>query len=453
MRSLFWSIFLSFWVALIVFSAATVVAVSYYLEQTREQEGARSPRERLALHAAEGQRIATANGAEGLKRWLRSVDRRELVPVLMIDRDGRDLLDRPVRPSILERMQRRVSRDGSSVWPRPEIVLPDGLTYRLIADYQSVTFARMVGRPRVLALPIVVATLVSGLVCFLLARYLSAPLVRLRRASEAYAAGNLNTRVMPQMGRRRDEIAELAQAFDRMAARLQELVTAQRQLLSDVSHELRSPLARLQVALGLARQRADGRATEELDRIEREAERLNDLIGQLLSLARLESGAGTATREPVDLAGLLADVAGDADFEARVNNRRVEYSSDTQAVIEGDGRLLQSAFENIVRNAVRHTIERSMVALTLARDPDRNEFWRISIRDRGPGVPDAMLARVFEPFVRVDDARDRGRGGYGLGLAIARRAILSHGGEVRASNDPDGGLRINVWLPVGALVV
>ncbi len=448
MRRLFWSIFLSFWVALIVFSGATVITVSHYLEQAREQEGTRSPRERLAQHAAEGQQIATGDGAEGLKRWLRSVDRRELVPVLLIDRDGHELLARPVRPSILERMQRRAAREGPGAWPRPEIVLPDGTSYRLLLDYQSVTFARMVGRPRVLALPLIVAALVSGLVCFLLARYLTAPLTRLRRATEAYATGDLNTRVMPHMGGRRDEIAELAQAFDRMAERLQEAMNSQRRLLGDVSHELRSPLARLQVALGLARQRAEGRATEELDRIEREAERLNDLIGQLLSLARLESGIGTTAREPLDLAGLLAEVAGDADYEARAKNRRVSFDAHAHALLDGDGDLLQSAFENIVRNAVRYTAEGTTVTIALERQPS-TPGWRVSVQDRGPGVPEEMLPQLFEPFVRVGDARDRASGGYGLGLAIARRAILAHGGDIRASNDPGGGLRIDVWLPAG----
>ncbi|OGI39747.1 MAG: hypothetical protein A2140_01140 [Candidatus Muproteobacteria bacterium RBG_16_62_13] len=282
--------------------------------------------------------------------------------------------------------------------------------------------------------------------CFLLARSLTAPLARLRRATEAYASGDLSTRVMPHMGRRRDEIAELGQSFDHMAGRLQELMTSQRQLLSDVSHELRSPLARLHVALGLARQRAEGRADEEMDRIEREAERLNDLIGQLLSLARLESGISKPGREPVDLTGLLSGVIADANYEARTSQRRVEFSAPAAVMAEGNGDLLQSAFENIVRNAVHHTAEGTAVTVALERDPS-GSGWRVTVQDHGPGVPDDMLAKLFEPFVRVGDARDRASGGYGLGLAIARRAILAHGGEIRAGNSPRGGLRIEVRLP------
>jgi two-component system sensor histidine kinase CpxA len=380
-----------------------------------------------------------------LRRWLRAIDRRELVPLLLLDTEGNDLLGRPVREKLAERLQRDVER-GRPHRRFVEIRLADGSAYRLVMDFQGATLARLLARPRVLALPFIVAALVSGLVCFLLARSLTAPLARLRRATEAYAGGDLGTRVMPHMGRRRDEIAELGQAFDRMAARLQELMTSQRQLLSDVSHELRSPLARLHVALGLARQRAEGRASEELDRIEREAERLNDLIGQLLSLSRVESGVSEAGHDPLDLSVLLAEVAADADFEAKARRRRVDFVSQGPANIRGDGRLLQSAFENIIRNAVRHTAEDTAVTIALERDPSAAD-WRVTVRDRGPGVPEEMLSKLFEAFVRVGDARDRASGGYGLGLAIARRAILAHGGEIRASNLPEGGLQIEVDLP------
>jgi two-component system sensor histidine kinase CpxA len=225
---------------------------------------------------------------------------------------------------------------------------------------------------------------------------------------------------------------------------------AQRQLLSDVSHELRSPLARVQVALGLARQRAEGRAGAELDRIEQETERLNELIGQLLSLARLDSGATAPAHEPLDLAELLAAVAADADFEARASGRRVEFTSPGPAPIEADARLLHSAFENIVRNALRYTAGDTAVTLALGRDPQRPGLWRVTIRDHGPGVPEAMLPRLFEPFVRVGDARDRASGGYGLGLAIARKAVRLHGGEVSAVNEPTGGLSVVVLLPAAS---
>ena len=452
MHRLFWKIFLSFWVALVLFAAATMFSASQYLEHTRQQEEAAGPRARLQQRVAEAQHIADHGGIEGLRAWLRDLDRRELVPVLLLDGDGHDLLGRPVPAPVAERLAREAARSWHGPFrPRMRAVirLADGQEFRLVPDYQAVTLGRVIARPRVIALPLILAALASGLVCFLLARYLTAPLDRLRRATEHYATGDLSTRVAPTLGTRRDEVAELARAFDHMAQRLQELMTLQRQLLSDVSHELRSPLARLQVALGLARQRSDGRADSEFDRIERETERLNDLIGQLLSLARLESGVTVAEREPVDLVELLASVASDADFEARAAHRRVELDGTTPATIQGDARLLHSALENIVRNAVRYTAEGTAVTLSLERDRGKPDRWRITIRDQGPGVPEEMLPRLFEPFVRVGDARDRASGGYGLGLAIAQKAVRLHGGEVVARNEPAGGFSIAVVLPAG----
>jgi len=452
MHRLYWKIFLSFWVALILFAGATMYAASHFLDRLREQQELTSPFERFRSYAAEGQDIAERDGVDALRKWLAALDRSEIVPLFILDHDGRDLLDREVPERLVERVVREANRPPprrAEPW-RLFIVLPDRTEYRLMPDFQAVTLGRVLRRPRVIALPIVIAAVMSGLVCLLLARYLTAPIGRLRRATEAYAAGDLNPRVAPTLGSRRDEIADLARAFDHMAQRLQELMSSQRQLLSDVSHELRSPLARLQVALGLARQRADGRATVELDRIESETERLNDLIGQLLSLSRLEAGVMKPESEPIDIGEILTTVAADADFEARANNRRVEVSQVAPTLIRGDAALLHSAIENIVRNAVRYTAENTAVRLSLECSGRRPGELTICIRDYGPGVPQEMLPRLFEPFVRVDDARDRSRGGFGLGLAIAQKAIRLHGGKVTARNEPDGGLSMTITLPVSS---
>jgi two-component system, OmpR family, sensor histidine kinase CpxA len=451
MHSLFWKMFLSFWVALILFAGATLFTTSHYLEQTQRQNEASSPRERLMQSVAEAQRIAERDGVDGLKQWLREFDRREPLPLFLVDSDGADLLGRPLPASVNERLAReeRIPRPGRATpWPRLVIRLPDQREYRLLADFHGVTLGRVLARPRVLALPLILATLVGGFVCFLLARSLTAPLARLRRATEIYAAGDLNARVAPSLGGRKDEIADLARAFDHMAQRLQEIMSSQRRLVGDVSHELRSPLARLQVALGLARQRTEGRGAAELDRIELEAERLSDLIGQLLSLAKLESGVTAVATQPLDLTEMLEGVVSDADFEARAHNRHVTLTSSEPAIIQGDARLLQSAFDNIVRNALRYTADGTSVTLSLARQHTPTEHWCITIRDHGPGVPEAMLPLLFEPFVRVGDARDRASGGYGLGLAIAQRAIRLHAGEVSARNEPGGGLAVSVRLPI-----
>lgn len=451
MYRLFWKIFLSFWIALILFSGATILTASLFLERMRTQSDIAHPRERLLNYAAQAQAVAGRQGLDGLRHWALRVDRQELVPLLLVDDTGHDILGRPVPEWVTSRLLHQTRHPATQTRARiPLVHLTDGTQYRAVFDFQSVTLGRVLRRPRVITLPLIVAALVSGIVCFALARYLTAPIEKLRHATEAYAAGNLNERVAPALGPRRDEVADLARSFDRMAQRLQALISTQRQLLSDVSHELRSPLARVQVALGLARQRIGDDAVPELDRIERETERLSELIGQLLSLARLEAGVVPGEREVVDLGDIVATVATDADFEARAANRRVVIEKNESVMVSGDAGLLHSAFENIVRNAVRYTREGTAVMLAVERDLRQPQEVRVVVRDQGPGVPADFLPRVFEPFVRVDNARDRASGGYGLGLAIAQKAIRLHGGMVAAENASVGGLAVTVTLPVAS---
>lgn len=450
MHSLFWKIFLSFWGALILFALATLLSMNLFLEHKRQEQGQVSPREYMRKLVDEARDAADRDGTEGLRRWLVRTDRHEVLPLLLLDAEGHDLLGRPV-PEYLQARLARLSHGDRERALRlaAEIRTPEGAVYRLLPDVHSVTLARVLVRPRVMALPVLVAALVSGLVCLLLARYLTRPLTRLHQATEDYARGELGTRVAPALGGRRDEIADLARSFDRMAERLAELLQSHKTLLRDVSHELRSPLARLQVALELARGRAGEAAQRELDRIEREAERLDELIAQLLSLARLEAQAGPAVREPVDLRALLQDVVEGVRFEAHGERREIGLAEGEALNVTGDPALLHSALENIVRNALRHTEEHTAIDIVLSRDPERRDTIRIDVCDHGPGVPEELLTRLFEPFVRADSARSRDRGGAGLGLAIARQAVRLHGGEVAAENATDGGLRVRISLPVG----
>jgi two-component system sensor histidine kinase CpxA len=227
-----------------------------------------------------------------------------------------------------------------------------------------------------------------------------------------------------------------------MAERLESMVRAQQRLLGDISHELRSPLARLGVALGLARQRSGPEANGALDRIERESDNLNEMISQLLTLTRLESGTDGRKRTDVDLGALVKEVADDADFEARSLNRAVQVVSSDNCSIRGVEELLRSAVENVVRNAVRYTAEGTAVEVALSR---RNGHAVISVRDRGNGVPEEALEKIFRPFYRTEDARDRqSGGGTGLGLAITERAVRMHGGSVQAVNATDGGLAVEM---------
>jgi signal transduction histidine kinase len=297
---------------------------------------------------------------------------------------------------------------------------------------------------QILRLLAVAATAAAA--CYGLARYVTRPLAALRSATRALAHGNLAVRVGPTMGRAPEEFTELGRDFDRMAGRLDALVTAERRLLRDISHELRSPLARLSVALGLARQRPDGDPAA-LDRIEREADRLNELIGQLLTLARLESGAREPAREIVDVLAIVREVAEDADFEAR-GRRRAVHVEGVEAAVVGDAELLRSAIENVVRNAVRHTADGTAVEVVVRRLFEQSAPGvRISVRDHGSGVPDRALPYIFEPFYRVSEAREHGTGGVGLGLTIAHRTVRLHGGGVRAANAQGGGLEVEIDLP------
>ena len=238
--------------------------------------------------------------------------------------------------------------------------------------------------------------------------------------------------------------------FDGMAERLETLLKAQSRLLNDISHELRSPLARLNVALGLARQRAGVESGDMLDRIELEASRLNELIGRILTLARLEDGEQLVAETPVPLDELVESVTEDAEFEAQERHCHVRTTlAQANWDVRGNASLLHSAIENVVRNAIRYTQEGSSVEIEMtrqARPGGAEAVLRIS--DSGPGVPRDALAKLFEPFYRLDDARGRQTGGVGLGLAITERAVRFHGGKVAAFNRPEGGLTVEIRLPL-----
>ena len=307
--------------------------------------------------------------------------------------------------------------------------------------------------PRGMPLPALFGlVLSSGIACYFLAWYLTKPIVRLRSATRRLAAGDLTARTGAPASRKRDEVTSLMRDFDAMAERLQILVQAQSRLLNDISHELRSPLARLNVALGLARQRAGVESTDMLDRIELEASRLNELIGRILTLARLEDGEQRVPQTPVPLGELVASVAEDAEFEAQERHCHVHTSiPEGDWGVRGNDSLLHSAVENVVRNAIRYTQEGTSVEIELTsekRGSGAEAVLRVS--DSGPGVPEDALGKLFEPFYRLDDARGRLTGGVGLGLAITERAVRFHGGKVSASNRAEGGLIVEIRLPLSA---
>lgn len=285
---------------------------------------------------------------------------------------------------------------------------------------------------------------VSGIVCFLMARSIARVLQDVRDASHRLAAGDLNARAAPAVASRRDEIGDLVRDFNAMAGRIEALVGSHRQLLSDMSHELRSPLARLNVALALARRRAGDAVQGDLARIELEAERMNELIGRILSLARAEHSAQPEASEAFELSDVVQQVSDDAQFEATQQDKAVTLRVVADATLVGQPQLLASAIDNVVRNGVRYTPAHSSVDVVV--DATTTDAL-VRVRDHGPGVPPAELERMFVAFHRVEADRSPQSGGVGLGLAIAQRAVGVHGGTITAENHAEGGLEVTIRVP------
>ncbi|HQU83052.1 MAG TPA: ATP-binding protein [Pyrinomonadaceae bacterium] len=283
-------------------------------------------------------------------------------------------------------------------------------------------------------------------VCYALARYLSKPIVKLSVATKKLAAGELQTRVSPEIGKRGDEIGKLAKDFDEMAERIEALITSQQRLTRDISHELRSPLARLNVALELAKQKSNPENDKLLDRIEREGKKLNEMIGQILTLAKLESQSELIQKQKVNLCKLVERVAADANFEAAAQGKKVEFVQNADCEVAGNETLLRSAVENVLRNALRYT--KDVVDVSLEKDKSNVV---VKIRDHGEGVPENELDKLFKPFYRVAEARERTSGGVGLGLAIAEQAVTSHKGKIYAKNADGGGLEVEIKLPLNGV--
>lgn len=278
----------------------------------------------------------------------------------------------------------------------------------------------------------------------LLTLYLTSPINRIRKVFRRLADGDLKVRLGKDFLRRRDEIADMAVDFNKMASRLEELVRSRDRLLADISHELRSPLARLQLAIALARQSPDT-TLQSLERIGQEADRLEAMVGELLALSKFESGCATSDEYfyVSEIVGLIVE---DARFEALGMGIAIDFlrSADgaaKEALVTGSGKLISRAIENVVRNAVRFS--RRGDAITIALNSDAAGT-NLVIRDQGPGVNEDQLAALFEPFVQAGTANGQG---YGLGLAIAKRAIIAHGGTISAANGAGSGLTVSISLP------
>lgn len=448
-RSLYLKIFTWFWLAMIIINVVLFAAVAL----TRPTPTRRSWRDlaQTGANATRAAEIYEQSGPEALSAALHATEKNTGVAATFFDESGKELSGRTISPGAHELSAKAAESkeiefnfDANTLVARP-VVSAKGQRYIYVAHIPRPPFQPSF---QTLGLRLLVVLVIGGIFCYWLARYLTQPLLKLRTTTNELAAGKLGARVSRKLAKRQDEVGQLGRDFNSMAERLESMVKAQQRLLGDISHELRSPLARLGVALGLARQRSGAAANGALDRIERESDNLNEMISQLLTLTRLESGTDGRERTDVDLAELVREVADDADFEARGVNRTVQVVASDHCSIKGIEELLRSAVENVVRNAVRYTPEGTAVEVALTKQNGGNDNYAvISVRDRGHGVPEDSLEKIFQPFYRAEDARDRqSGGGTGLGLAITERAVRMHGGSVQAVNAAGGGLAVEMRL-------
>jgi two-component system sensor histidine kinase CpxA len=444
-RRLFWKMFISFWIAQTVFFAY----IGYRTHQLTRSAGPLwliSADRTLPLIADRVVARYETEGTPAAQQEMKARADDERIKMWLLDPAGNDIRGRAVPQDVAE--VARNTKNSSD----PTVDVQDKVTflsirvagqrgvYTLISRYETVPLLRGEGLVRLFAISMILASIT----CFLLAHYLSQPIWRLRLATHRLAKGDLNARAGEDLGRRSDEIADLVRDFDSMADRIRELLENQKRLLSDVSHELRSPLARLRVALALARRGETETQKPAHERMEREIERLDEMIGRILTLSRLESGQLQLATTELDLNDLIEQVLDDARFEAERTGHSIEFKADTHVQVNANEELLRSSIENVVRNALYYTDGDEPIHVQLSAS-DRQV--RIIIRDNGPGVAPGALEHLFRPFYRVDDSRVSVTGGAGLGLAIAKRAILAHGGSIRARNASPHGLIVEIEIP------
>jgi two-component system sensor histidine kinase CpxA len=479
MKSLFWRIFVLFWMA----SVVLILSIAWITSNNFENEkipglGITRLESVLNEHLRNAAHTLRDDGIEPLRAMLAQSLDFGRVSLYVLDADKHDILGRPVPESVIAASEHAVADSQGMSANRMRLrtlTAPDGAHYTAVARFEGPTMLRLLYRHRATFwVHVGIAMLISACISLLLAAYITAPLARIRASAQRVARGDMSAQIGDLPFGRSAEMLALAREFDQMTARLRDLVDGQRRLIRDVSHEMRSPLSRLRVALELARasvreafdaapaddatasatpaavaspharSRRDGDAVTQLDRIEREAARLEEMIAQAIQLSRMETTPPSKV-ENVALDRLIDDVAGDAAFEAQARPCALHIAQSAPLEVRGEADLLTSAIENVVRNAVKYTAADTTVNIRLDQVGSQA---RLRVRDCGPGVAAADCARIFEPYYRTDTARQRSSGGSGLGLAIARRAVERQGGRIHASNAEGGGLEVEILLPL-----
>ena len=419
------------------------------LDISNENEALKGPGGRLmkgmVSHLIHYDSKQIASSIQSMPKW-------SVKHFFIIDGRGQDLLQRPI-PKQAQTFSAHINETapfyrkkiGERSYYGRQFHTTDGKTLKLIvfSPPSSAMLLRLYFTN--LAGVLLFMILLSGAACYYLARFVTRDIRTLTEATKQIAQGNWETRVSEEFCNRPGEFADLGRAFDNMVVKLRHTMLEQRRLIKDVSHELRSPLARLQVALAIAQQRANSEITEELERIKQAADYLNDVISDILALP-IAGEDDWELDDVVEVCSLVNTIAQAANDEASEKGVEVVVNDHLrEALIKTRGNTLVGVFDNVIRNAIRYTRHDSPVTITLDRTPDC--CCRIRVSDCGPGVPSADLENIFEPFFRTDEARCRKSGGYGLGLAIAKRTVDLHGGSIRAENNPSRGLAVTIHLP------
>jgi two-component system sensor histidine kinase CpxA len=446
-RSIYTKIFLWFWVAAI--GATTTVMVVTILSGS-QPIGQRWMSVAVGTYAHGAVDIFLQGGKPALDRYIKDVEKSQGIRAALIDPQGQDILGKGLPPDSEDVLQaaRKTGKTelvAAIPWRGATCVSTPQGNFVLVAEMRP--WGLLTNPPPLggFGLKIFVALLSTGGLCAILARHIAAPIRALQVAARRIADGELSVRAMPVIAARNDELADLARDFDRMAERVQMLLQKQQELLGDISHELRSPLTRLNVSLELLRY-------GEMDAVERmqtDLNRLDGLIGQILTLTRLQVREGQKIVTAVNLRSIVERMAEDAAFEGKKEGKAVVVAEAEDCWLNGDPALLRSCVENVIRNAVRYTKPQTGVIVALTKVNVRDsDYARLLVADHGNGVPPESLPRLFEPFYRVSESRDLGTGGFGLGLAIAQRVAILHGGRIKAQNRDGGGLEIEIELPL-----
>jgi len=437
---LFWKLFFALWLSIMAFAVVVSWINQTVILANAVEEPAKAFEVNLNRFEAKLARDLKEGGERQVKRTLRGLPRGIRNHIFVLDPQGKELAGRERELQKLRQGEGRIStRKLQDV---------KGRVYTLASASRPPPRSLLAPGPQGVGMRLGVAAVISALVSFFLARYLASPLGQLSRASRRLATGDLTVRVGGLLVQRKDEFGQLALDMDEMARRLQLSQQANQRLLRDVSHELRSPLARLRVALEIARNKDQSQVVEELNRIELESERLENLIDEVLGLLRETTGPHELKLSHFDLTGMLQDLVETVNYEISDEEHPIELELQSPLVLDADQELLWRVFENLLRNALIHSGDAGGIQVSACLVAD--DEIQVCVRDSGPGIARSHIDRVFEPFYRVDEARNRSSGGHGLGLAIAASAVRRHGGRISASNRHGGGLEVQVILPASA---